>query len=262
MSSRLVCRCPERSAGSPRGRVGSRRPQPTVRPLSCPVNLYTCEIEAGLHFYRDLLGFAETFRTPTEGIPEHVELRLNGFTIGLGTVEAAKRCTVLRLHRAARAVACSRVGWLRRVPAGSGPAAADTDDVDHANGELVAAGCTRCSHRTTAATTGMRSCAIPMEISWRSSPRQVSNEQARRRLARVIQGVGAPSADSWTSGTTSIRTCCRPGTRSTVGLATPTARFVPGVGCVPGLRRPTGRTACWGSKRDGQGKARRALSLR
>ena len=34
-------------------------------------------------------GFAETFRTPTEGIPEHVELRLNGFTIGLGTVEHA-----------------------------------------------------------------------------------------------------------------------------------------------------------------------------
>ncbi|MET0713232.1 MAG: VOC family protein [Jiangellaceae bacterium] len=54
------------------------------------VNLYTRDIEAGLHFYRDLLGFAETFRTPTEGIPEQVELRLNGFTIGLGTVEAAK----------------------------------------------------------------------------------------------------------------------------------------------------------------------------
>ena len=58
------------------------------------VNLYTRDIGAGLNFYRDLLGFAETFRTPTEGIPEHVELRLNG--------------------------------------------------------------CMRCSHRTTAATTGMR----------------------------------------------------------------------------------------------------------
>jgi lactoylglutathione lyase len=33
----------------------------------------------------------ETFRTPTEGVPEHVELRLGGFTVGLGTVEAAKR---------------------------------------------------------------------------------------------------------------------------------------------------------------------------
>jgi lactoylglutathione lyase len=55
------------------------------------VNLYTADIEAGLRFYRDLLGFEETFRTPTEGTPEHVELVLNGFGIGLGTVEAAKR---------------------------------------------------------------------------------------------------------------------------------------------------------------------------
>jgi lactoylglutathione lyase len=28
------------------------------------VNLYTRDIEVGLHCYRDLLGFAETFRTP------------------------------------------------------------------------------------------------------------------------------------------------------------------------------------------------------
>jgi lactoylglutathione lyase len=55
------------------------------------VNLYTRDIEAGLRFYRDLLGFKETFRTPTEGTPEHVELILNGFGLGLGTVEAAKR---------------------------------------------------------------------------------------------------------------------------------------------------------------------------
>jgi len=32
------------------------------------------DIEAGLRFYRDLLGFVETFRTPSEGIPKHVEL--------------------------------------------------------------------------------------------------------------------------------------------------------------------------------------------
>jgi lactoylglutathione lyase len=55
------------------------------------VNLYTSDIEAALHFYRDLFGFAETFRTPAEGTPEHVELSLNGFTVGLGTVEAARR---------------------------------------------------------------------------------------------------------------------------------------------------------------------------
>jgi lactoylglutathione lyase len=55
------------------------------------VNLCTRDIDAGLHFYRDLLGFTETFRIPAEGIPEHVELQLNGFTVGLGTVEAARR---------------------------------------------------------------------------------------------------------------------------------------------------------------------------
>jgi lactoylglutathione lyase len=55
------------------------------------VNLYTADIQAGLRFYRDLLGFEETFRTPREGTPEHVELTLNGFAIGLGTMEAAKR---------------------------------------------------------------------------------------------------------------------------------------------------------------------------
>ena len=59
--------------------------------ISAFVNLYTRDIEAGLRFYRDLLGFKETFRTPRAGIPEHVELVLNGFGVGLGTVEAAKR---------------------------------------------------------------------------------------------------------------------------------------------------------------------------
>ncbi len=54
------------------------------------VNLYTRDIEAGRHFYRDLLGFTETFRTPADGTPTHVELVLNGFGLGLGTVEAAK----------------------------------------------------------------------------------------------------------------------------------------------------------------------------
>ena len=55
------------------------------------VHLYTRDIEASLRFYRDLLGFKETFRTPAEGIPEHVELVLRGFGLGLGTAEAAKR---------------------------------------------------------------------------------------------------------------------------------------------------------------------------
>lgn len=35
----------------------------------CLVNLYTRDIEAGLRFYRDLLGFTETFRTPPRAFP-------------------------------------------------------------------------------------------------------------------------------------------------------------------------------------------------
>ncbi|MEU4625345.1 VOC family protein [Actinoplanes sp. NPDC023801] len=55
------------------------------------VNLCTRDIEAGIRFYRDLLGFEEIFRTPSDDVPSHVELRLGGFTVGLGTVEAARR---------------------------------------------------------------------------------------------------------------------------------------------------------------------------
>ncbi|HUL27886.1 MAG TPA: VOC family protein [Streptosporangiaceae bacterium] len=88
------------------------------------VNLYTRDIEAGLRFYRDLLGFVETFRTPLDGTPEHVELRLDGFTIGLGTVEAARR--VHGVEAAPGSPAMVLVVW--------------TDDVDQAYQELMAAG--------------------------------------------------------------------------------------------------------------------------
>ena len=88
------------------------------------VNLYTRDIDAGLHFYRDLLGFTETFRTPAEGIPEHVELQLNGFTVGLGTVEAARR--VHGVEASPGSPAMVLVVW--------------TDDVDRACEDLAAAG--------------------------------------------------------------------------------------------------------------------------
>jgi len=95
-----------------------------VFPRGALVNLYTRDIQAGLRFYRDLLGFTETFRTPTEGTPEHVELRSNGFTVGLGTVEAAMR--VHGVEAAPGSPAMVLVVW--------------TDDVDAAYGQLVAAG--------------------------------------------------------------------------------------------------------------------------
>ena len=88
------------------------------------VNLYTADIEAGLRFYRDLLGFEETFRTPKEGVPTHVELKLNGSMIGLGTVEAARR--VHRVDASPGAPAMAIVVW--------------ADDVDAAFAQLRAAG--------------------------------------------------------------------------------------------------------------------------
>ncbi len=54
------------------------------------VNLYTKNIRKSLAFYRDLLGFAETFRTPLEGVPTHVELQLDNFTLALSSAEAAR----------------------------------------------------------------------------------------------------------------------------------------------------------------------------
>ncbi|HTZ91763.1 MAG TPA: VOC family protein [Streptosporangiaceae bacterium] len=88
------------------------------------VNLYTSDIEAGLRFYRDLLGFTETFRTPAEGVPSHVELELGGFMVGLGTVEAARR--VHGVDAVPGSPAMVLVVW--------------TDDVDVACAELAAAG--------------------------------------------------------------------------------------------------------------------------
>jgi lactoylglutathione lyase len=91
---------------------------------SALVNLYTVDIEAGVRFYRDLLGFEETFRTPREGTPEHVELRLGGFTLGLGSVEAARRVHGVEASPGSPAMAV--VVW--------------ADDVDAAFDRLTSAG--------------------------------------------------------------------------------------------------------------------------
>ena len=55
------------------------------------VNLYVHDIEGSLRFYRDVLGFPETFRTPKEGVPDHVELQFGPLHLGLATFDALKR---------------------------------------------------------------------------------------------------------------------------------------------------------------------------
>jgi catechol 2,3-dioxygenase-like lactoylglutathione lyase family enzyme len=92
--------------------------------VSPMINLYTNDIEAGLVFYRDLLGFAEIFRTPLEGIPTHVELRLDGFTLALSSAEAAR--DVHGVEAAPGSPAMALVVW--------------TYDIDEAYQKLAAAG--------------------------------------------------------------------------------------------------------------------------
>lgn len=74
-------------------------------------------------FYSEL-GFVETFRTPASGEPVHIELKLDGFTLGIATVAAAKEHHGLRPEGEGR--------WIEIV--------LWTDDTDTALNALVAKG--------------------------------------------------------------------------------------------------------------------------
>jgi catechol 2,3-dioxygenase-like lactoylglutathione lyase family enzyme len=87
------------------------------------INLYTMDIQRSLAFYQGL-GFVETFRTPKEGNPVHIELVLDGFTIGIATVDAAIADHGLQPHLNGRAIEI--VLW--------------TDDTDGAFARLTAGG--------------------------------------------------------------------------------------------------------------------------
>jgi len=52
------------------------------------INIVTHNVDRLVGFY-ERLGFRETYRTPKEGAPAHVELTLDKFTIGISPVEAA-----------------------------------------------------------------------------------------------------------------------------------------------------------------------------
>lgn len=51
-------------------------------------NLYSADVARATVFYRDLLGFRQTFQYPAEGPAEHVELRLGDTTIAISSNEA------------------------------------------------------------------------------------------------------------------------------------------------------------------------------
>jgi catechol 2,3-dioxygenase-like lactoylglutathione lyase family enzyme len=52
------------------------------------VNLYSRDLPRAVSFYQQF-GFVETFRTPEKGPIDHIELKLDGFTLGIATFEAA-----------------------------------------------------------------------------------------------------------------------------------------------------------------------------
>lgn len=87
------------------------------------INLYTMDIQQSLAFYLGL-GFVETFRTPQEGLPVHVEVILDGFTIGIATINAAIADHGLQPQLNGRAIEI--VLW--------------TDDTDRAFATLTAGG--------------------------------------------------------------------------------------------------------------------------
>ena len=66
---------------------------PTSRPTfkNHLLNVYVQDIERSLQFYRDLVGFTETFRTPRQGTPDHVEMELGALNLAVSTLEALKR---------------------------------------------------------------------------------------------------------------------------------------------------------------------------
>jgi len=52
------------------------------------INIYSHDVIRLVTFYEHV-GFRETFRTPKNGTPVHVEVTLDQFTVGIASVEAA-----------------------------------------------------------------------------------------------------------------------------------------------------------------------------
>jgi predicted enzyme related to lactoylglutathione lyase len=93
-------------------------------PLRNPaINIYSHDVMRLVTFYEGL-GFQETFHTPTEGPPAHVEVTLDGAKIGIASVEAAIADHGLRPNRGGRPIEI--VLW--------------TDDTDREHARLTASG--------------------------------------------------------------------------------------------------------------------------
>jgi catechol 2,3-dioxygenase-like lactoylglutathione lyase family enzyme len=89
------------------------------------VNIYSGDVIRSVEFYRGF-GFEETFRTPREGEPIHVELVLDGFKVGIAAATSAAADHGLELDVSKPGRGIEIVLW--------------TDDTDAAFARLIAAG--------------------------------------------------------------------------------------------------------------------------
>lgn len=67
------------------------------------VNMIVEDVEPCVSFYK-ALGFAETYRTPTQGAAEHVEVRALGLTLGISSLKAAREAHQLHISGEGNAV--------------------------------------------------------------------------------------------------------------------------------------------------------------
>jgi predicted lactoylglutathione lyase len=87
------------------------------------INLFAEDVERCTAFYT-AIGFVETYRTPLEGVPEHVEVRQVGLTLGIASVAAARDVHGLDVSSEGNAMEVCL--W--------------SDDVDAAYAQLIEAG--------------------------------------------------------------------------------------------------------------------------
>ena len=63
----------------------------TIKSTDDPqINYYVDDVEVTTRFYTEHFGFVETFRTPKQGKPEHVEARLGPLILGFASKEAGR----------------------------------------------------------------------------------------------------------------------------------------------------------------------------
>ncbi len=62
----------------------------TIRFTDPAINYYVEDVEAAVRFYTEHFGFVETFRTPHQGKPIHIEVRLGSLSLGLASKAAAQ----------------------------------------------------------------------------------------------------------------------------------------------------------------------------